>query len=158
MRVVFQKHKRGLCTWTAYPPKRRPVSAGGGGSTGRNPLPHDLAQLIVERELGLPFGFWGAVAAGATFRTLVGGGRRRTRPGVELIRAHVEEIDEAEHLFHRHVGEWLRGEDTPARGALDEALAKWQAIAEHESIELEFSCDRASPTKRRRRNGSRPRA
>ena len=103
VRVVFQKHKRGLCTWTAYPPKRRPVSAGGGGSTGRNPLPHDLAQLVVERELGLPFGFWGAVAAGATFRTLVAGGRKRTRPGVEVIRAHVDEIDEAEHLFHRHV-------------------------------------------------------
>jgi hypothetical protein len=133
------------------------VSAGGGGSTGHNPLPHDLAQLVVERELGLPFGFWGAVAAGATFRTLVAGGRKRTRPGVAVIRAHVEEIDEAEHLFHRHVDNWLRGQSTPAKDALDEALARWQAIDEHQSIELEFPCDQVTGKKRRRRNGSRPR-
>lgn len=138
MRVIFEKRKRGLCVWTAFPPKRRAVSAGGGGSTGVNPLPHDLAQLVVERELGLEFGFWGCVAAGATFRTLVKGGRRRTRPGVEIIRTHVNEIDEAEHLFHRHVGFWLRGEETPARAALDEALRAWQAIDEHESIEVDF--------------------
>jgi hypothetical protein len=151
MRVVFEKQKRGLCVWTAHPPKRRPVSAGGGGSTGRNPLPHDLGQLVVERELGLAHGFWGCVAAGATFRTLVRGGRKRTRPGVELIRTHVEEIDEAEHLFHTHVGRWLRGEDTPTAAALDEALLAWQAIGEHESIEVEFPVVPAARTQGRRR-------
>jgi hypothetical protein len=106
MRVVFAKAKRGLCVWTAYPPKRRPVTAGGGGSTGTCPLPHDLAQLVVERELGLEHGFWGCVAAGATFRTLVRGGRKRTRPGVEIILARVDEIDAAEHLtsFVRAIG------------------------------------------------------
>jgi hypothetical protein len=143
MRVVFHKHKRGLCSWTAYPPKRRPVSAGGGGSTGHNPLPHDLGQLVVERELGLEFGFWGCVAAGASFRTLVRGGRRRTQPGVEVIRTHVSEIDAAEHDFHDHVGRWLRGEATPARAALDEALRAWQSIDEHESIEVDFPLVRA---------------
>lgn len=158
MLVVFTKHKRGLCSWTAHPPKRRPVSAGGGGSTGTCPLPHDLAQLVVERELGLDHGFWGCVAAGATFRTLVRGGRKRTRPGVEIIRAHVEEIDAAEHLFHGHVGRWLRGEDTPARAALDEALAAWQSIDEHGSIEMTFpirSRQAASRGRPRRRSASR---
>ena len=138
MRVVFQKHKRGLCRWTAYPPKRRPVSAGGGGSTGKCPLPHDLAQLIVERELGLEFGFWGCVAHGATFRTLVGGGRKRTEPGVAFIRAHAAEIDEAEHLFHRHVGWWLTGSPTPARAALNQTLEQWASIGEHQTIEIDF--------------------
>ena len=153
MRVAFAKQKRGLCMWTAYPPKRRPVSAFGGGSTGTSPLPHDLAQLVVERELGVEHGFWGCVAAGASFRTLVRGGRKRTRPGVEIIRAHVTEIDAAEHLFHRHVGHWIRGEETPARGALDEALAAWRSIGEHESIDVEFPIG----TAQRARGAQRPR-
>lgn len=151
MRVVFQKHKRQLCTWTAYPPKRRPVSAHGGGGTGHCPLPHDLAQLVIERELGHRFGFWGCVADGATFRTLVRGGRRRTRPGVELIREHVDEIDEAEHVFHRVVGQWMRGEPTPADDALDDALVRWRALAEHESFEIDF------PVSPRPRQTGRPR-
>lgn len=148
MRVVFTKHKRGLCTWTAHPPKRRPVSALGGGSTGKCPLPHDLAQLVVERELGLQYGFWGCVAAGATFRTLVAGGRKHTRPGVEIIRSHVSEIDEAEHLFHRHVGHWIYGEETPARAALDDALTAWRSIDEHGSIDVAFPLALARATRR----------
>jgi hypothetical protein len=156
MRVVFMKGKRELCTWTAYPPKRRPVTAVGGSGNGRCPIPHDLAQLVVERELGYRFGFWGCVAEGATFRTLVGGGRKRTRPGVEIIRAHVTEIDDAEHVFHRHVGQWLQGEETPARPALDEVLARWCALAEHESLEVEFPLTpRPRNTRRSRRRSDR---
>ncbi len=36
-------------------------------------MPHDLAHFVVERELGLKRGFWGCVAAGATF------------PGIEVV-------------------------------------------------------------------------
>jgi hypothetical protein len=36
-----------------------------------DPLPHDLAHYVVERELGLPDGFWGSVAAGAIFAGMV---------------------------------------------------------------------------------------
>ena len=140
MRVVFQKGKRGLCTWTAYPPKRRPVSAVSGG-VGRGLIPHDLAQLVIERELGHTFGFWGSLAAGASFRSLVRGGRKRTRPGVAVLREHLREIDEAEHAFHRHLGHWLRGEDTPARAGLDDALHAWRSIAENEHFEVEFPID-----------------
>ena len=40
-----------------------------GGVAGAQ-LPHDLAHLIVERETGLDAGFWGAVSAGAVFRSM----------------------------------------------------------------------------------------
>ena len=40
-------------------------------------LPHDLAHFVVESELGLQFGFWGCIAAGAEFDSArVVGGRR----------------------------------------------------------------------------------
>ena len=83
-------------------------------------------------------GFWGCVADGASFRTLVGGGRKRTRPGVEIIRAHIAEIDAAEHDFHRHIRLYLHGEDSTTRAALDAVLAQWRSLSEHESFELEF--------------------
>ena len=138
MRVEFQKRKRELCRWTAYPPKRRPVSAHGGSGHERIKLPHDLAQLIVERELGYRHGFWGSLADGATFRSLVPGGRRRTAQGRAIIAAHVAEIDEAEAAFHAHVRRWLLGEPTPAAAHLDEALRGWRALEEHQSLEVEF--------------------
>lgn len=137
MRVVFQKRKRNLCVWTAYPPKRRPVSAiGGGGLHGR--IPHDMAQLIVERGLGYRNGFWGCVADGASFRSLVKGGRKRTAPGVAVLAAHVEEIDAAEADFHLHVDLWRRGEETPVGSELADAEWAWRALAEHDSLELDF--------------------
>jgi hypothetical protein len=36
-------------------------------------LPHDLVHFTVERELGMPDGIWGAVAAGAVFQAEVVG-------------------------------------------------------------------------------------
>jgi hypothetical protein len=63
-------------------------------------LPHDLAHYEVERALGLRHGFWGCVAAGATFQsmTLVQGRRQpawaeRSR---ELLRRHRGELTEAD--------------------------------------------------------------
>jgi hypothetical protein len=138
MLVEFRKEKRELCVWTAYPPKRRPVSAVGGSGHERIKVPHDLAQLIVERDLGHQHGFWGCLAEGATFRSLVAGGRRRTQPGRAIIAAHVEEIDAAELAFHEHVARWLRGEPTPAGADLDDALAAWRALEEHEHLTVDF--------------------
>jgi ribosomal-protein-serine acetyltransferase len=40
------------------------------GGTGGPRLPHDLRQLIVERELGLTDGIWAAIAAGAVFGSM----------------------------------------------------------------------------------------
>ena len=138
MRVVFEKRKRELCWWTAYPPKRRPVSAIGGTGHARIRIPHDLAQFVVERELGYRHGFWGCVADGASFRSLVQGGRKRTQPGKAIIANHVAEIDAAEHAFHHHIGLWLRREDTPALRALDEAFEAWTLLSEHGSFDLDF--------------------
>lgn len=115
-------------------------------------MPHDLAQFIVERQLGYRHGFWGCVADGASFRTLVPGGRKRTRPGIAVLAAHVAEVEAAEHDFHRHVGLWLDHEPTPAQDSLDHALELWQGLAEHESFDLDFP-----PTARTRVAGSRSR-
>jgi hypothetical protein len=50
----------------------------------RRDLPQDLAQFVVEATLGLPHGFWGFLAKGATLKSIPG--RRRTQPGQQLIR------------------------------------------------------------------------
>src|SRR5690606_41112188 len=75
MRVTFHKRGRG-CGWTALRPPRTvvpgPTMAAGGD------LPHDLYTFVIEYALGIEHGFWGAVAAGATFRSL---GRKRTPQG-----------------------------------------------------------------------------
>ena len=38
-------------------------------------LPHDLAQLVAEADLGPEHGFWNLMANGARFRSLAGAGR-----------------------------------------------------------------------------------
>jgi hypothetical protein len=53
-------------------------------------LPHDLAQFVVEGILGLQHGFWGLLANGATFKSVPG--RRRTKPGQQVIRGYREAL------------------------------------------------------------------
>lgn len=137
MRVVFRKGKRGLCSWTAYPSKRRPASAVG-GTAGRG-LPHDLLQFIVEREHGCRHGFWGCLADGATFRSLAKTDRRPTRPGRAVIATHVEELDAVELLAGRELDSWLAGDDTPVTRALAAMREQWLAMDDGEEIELEFT-------------------
>ncbi len=70
----------------------------GGGAQ----LPHDLAHLIVERELGLGQGVWGVLAAGGLFRhaTVVAGRQapHAARRGRELVEAAGDAIMQAELL------------------------------------------------------------
>ncbi len=40
-----------------------------GGPAGR-PLPHDIRHLVVERELHIPDGIWGGIAAGLVFDSM----------------------------------------------------------------------------------------
>ena len=138
MHVVFRKEKRDLCVWTAYPRKRRPITSIGGG--GFRCLPHDLAQFVVERELGHRHGFWGCLADGATFRTVVRTNRRirRTPQGKAVIAAHVAELDAAEHDAHEHVLAWRRGEPTPVAAALGQAHRAWLALPEQGELTLEL--------------------
>src|SRR5688500_15667644 len=98
-------------------------------------VPHDLATFVIEAELGISHGFWGCVAAGATFKSL---GRRRTEPGRAVIRRHAAELDEAEALVNEVYFAWRRGEATPAGPALDAALAAWSRLPEGGSLTFDW--------------------
>jgi hypothetical protein len=136
VRVVFRKVKRGWCVWEAFVPKRRAVTAMG-GTAGRG-LPHDLAQFLVEREHGHRHGFWGRVADGATFRSFVSMGRRRTPQGKAVIQRHAGELDAAEADANGHVHAWLQGLPTPLAPTFDEMRARWLALPEGGELELDF--------------------
>lgn len=101
-------------------------------------VPHDLATFVVEAALGIEHGFWGCLAEGATFRSLR---RRRTEPGVEVIRRHEATLDDAERRVNdAHFG-WRRGEPTESpevAEALDRALAAWRALPEGGELVLDW--------------------
>ena len=135
MQVGFYKADRGrLCGWTAAPPKRKRFQ-GTTMASGRY-LPHDLAQFVVEKALGLDCGFWGLLAKGATFKSVPG--RRPTRPGREIIRAHGGLLDRAEDLVNVHVNAWRAGAATPVGAALEAMLARWRALPLGEALHLEW--------------------
>ena len=63
-------------------------------------LPHDLVHYVVEDELGLEFGFWGLVSAGAKLQSVQAYGARDPRriplPDDPLVTAHLDELLAAE--------------------------------------------------------------
>ena len=65
-------------------------------------LPHDLVHYAVERALGMRYGFWGLIAAGARFDSVAAFGARRPRrlAAVDdpLVAAHAAELGEAERV------------------------------------------------------------
>jgi hypothetical protein len=69
---------------------------------GKREVPHDIAHLIVEDELGLDRGVWGVLAAGGLFRgASVRAGRQKphaARRGREVVAASVEQLNQAEML------------------------------------------------------------
>jgi len=116
VQVTFSKVDDGRgCRWDAVRGKRTRVP-GPTMAAGRT-LPHDLSTFVVEAELGLPAGFWGCVAAGATFRSLP---RRRTEQGTLVIREHTADLDRAEAVVGAEVGAWQRGEQPRTAPALDD--------------------------------------
>ncbi|WP_148261158.1 hypothetical protein [Conexibacter woesei] len=131
---------------------------------GRAPeVPHDLAHLIVEQELGLRRGVWGVLAAGGMFgHARVVAGRRAphaTRKGRAVIDEAGDEIMQAEILtrlvcdvaagelapdlpaLRRQAGErwWADGVTRPAldrsRERLRAAGAAWSALGPEEPLE-----------------------
>src|SRR5436309_3270702 len=91
-------------------------------------LPHDLAHYVVERELGLKRGFWGCVAAGATFGSVkVLSGRRPPHAGERsqaVIREAGQQGTEAEVLVGVMLSimhEGLESHWPAARAALNRA-------------------------------------
>jgi hypothetical protein len=152
MQVAFYKVDNGrLCAWVAAPPKRRRFQ-GTTMASGRD-LPHDLAQFVVEATLGLHHGFWGLLANGATFKSVPG--RRRTQPGLQLIRAHSQALNSIEHLVNAHVAAWRMGASTPAGPALDAMLARWQVLPVGEELRLDWATHRLAPHHQGRRVGIR---
>src|SRR2546423_14717796 len=116
MRVEFYKGAEGrLCGWIATPPHRRAFQ-GSTMAAGRN-CPHDLTQFVIERALDIRDGFWGLLAHGATFDSVPG--RRVTRPGRALVRAHWAALNAVEGVVNAHYLAWQRGDATPVGPTLD---------------------------------------
>lgn len=143
MRVTFHKRGRG-CGWTALRPPRTvvpgPTMAAGGD------LPHDLYTFVIEDALGIEHGFWGAVAAGATFRSL---GRKRTPQGKAVIARHAEELDAAEARVNEVYFAWRAGTPTEVDEQLDAMLARWRALPDGGDLTLEWPIDRHPARPRR---------
>jgi hypothetical protein len=53
------------------------------GSAPGTKLPHDLRHLVVERELGIADGLWGAIAAGVVYTSMEHARGRRPPPAAE---------------------------------------------------------------------------
>lgn len=98
-------------------------------------LPHDLYTLVIEKALGIEFGFWGCVAAGATFKTL---GRKRTPQGRAVIEAHGADLDDAERRVNEIYFAWKEGTSTVLDAALDDMLRRWRALDEGEVLVVEW--------------------
>ena len=136
MRVTF--HKRGrVCGWTAVRPPRSvvpgPTMAAGGD------LPHDLYTFVIEDALDIERGFWGCVAAGATFETL---GRKRTPQGKAVIARHLDDLDAAESRVNAIYFAWRAGTTTELDDVLDRMLERWRALPDGGDLPLDWSIDR----------------
>lgn len=135
MRVEFYKGAEGrLCGWIATPPHRRPVQ-GSTMAAGRD-LPHDLTQFTIERALEIHDGFWGLLAHGAWFASVPG--RRPTREGRALVRAHHDALVRTERVVNGHYLAWRRGIGSPLNPALDAMYARWRAVADDQKLVLEW--------------------
>jgi hypothetical protein len=152
MRVEFYRSDDGrTCGWVATPPGRRPFE-GTTMAAGRD-LPHDLAQFVVERALGVHEGFWGLLANGATFKSVPG--RRLTQPGRALVREHTTALEAIEGVANAHVDAWRRGAPTPVGAALDVMYARWLALPAGERLCVEWEVRRLAPSCRRARRAGR---
>ena len=136
MRVEFYRGGEGrLCGWIAAPPHRRPFQ-GSTMAAGRD-LPHDLTQFTIERALEIRDGFWGILAHGGWFASVPG--RRPTRQGRVIVRAHHAALVAVEGIVNGHYLAWKRGEATPLKSVLDAMYARWLALADGEQLTLKWS-------------------
>ena len=144
MTVTFVRRGR-TCGWTALRPPRTvvpgPTMAAGGD------LPHDLSTFVIEDALAIEHGFWGCVAAGATFKTL---GRKRTPQGRAVITRHLVELDEAEARVNEIFFAWRAGTPTPVDAELDTMLATWRALADGDALVLAWPLQRVGSRRHRR--------
>ena len=146
--VTFRKVNDGrACRWDALrPPRTRvpgPTMAAGGD------VPHDLATFVIEDALGIEHGFWGCVAAGATFRTI---GRKQTPQGRAVIRRHVGDLDEAERRVNQIYFAWRNGDSTPVDAALNNVVDEWRRLPDGGELRRSWTW-RRTPRRRQRNPG-----
>ena len=111
-------------------------------------LPHDLVHYVVEDELGLEFGFWGLVSAGAKLGSVQAYGardpRRITHQDDPLVAAHVDDLLAAEGFvaaFSGLPGSASEPELAPdlverIRSRIAALNQRWQATAAGERLRL----------------------
>ena len=98
-------------------------------------MPHDLIQLVVEGAVRLDHGFWGSVAEGATFKST---GRKRTKPGREVIARNRDDLVRAEVIVGEHYRRWKNGRPTPAAAHFDEISPRWEALEDGGELVIEW--------------------
>lgn len=146
MTITF--HKRGrTCGWTALRPPRSVVP--GTTMAAGGDLPHDLCTFVVEDALGIEHGFWGCVAAGATFPSL---GRKRTPQGKAVIERHRDELGAAEVLVNEIQFAWRAGEPTELDRELDEMLGRWRAVPDGGDLVVEWTTTRPAAVRSARQS------
>jgi hypothetical protein len=135
VRVTFKKLiEDRVTTWEAVRGRRTRVP-GTTMALGRGGLPHDLVQMIVEAVFGIENGFWGSVAAGATFKST---GRKRNRPGRAVIAANRQGIAAAEHVVGEHYARWQAGAATPTTSAFDVISDLWLGLGDGDELTLDW--------------------
>jgi hypothetical protein len=136
VRVTFRKNESGQCDWEAVRARRTRVpGCCMGGRVREGYLPHDLAGFLIEGRLGLRHGFWGLIAEGATFNSMR---KRRTREGRAVIAEHRAELDAAEARVHAEEHLLEHGGDSPLRPEWDAMVARWAALPDGGTLELEW--------------------
>jgi hypothetical protein len=111
-------------------------------------LPHDLYTFVIEDALDIEYGFWGCVAAGATFKTL---GRKRTPQGKAVIDHHLDDLDTAEARVNEIYFAWREGTATELDDELEAMLQRWRGLSDGDDLVVEWPIERP----RRRRAQSR---
>ena len=135
MRVTFRKMiEERVSTWDAVRGRRVHVP-GTTMALGRGGPPHDLVQMIVEASVGIDRGFWGSVAAGATFKST---GRKRTKPGRAVIATNRGMIAEAEGIVAEHFYRWEHRLPTPAAAHFDELSECWESLGDGGRLTVEW--------------------
>ena len=109
--------------------------------------PHDLCHYALERHFGVRFGFWGLLAAGASFEAVQRFGARDPRSvDVEpdpVIAAHVDELLAAEALVNDFTGhggapsdEMSADDVAAARAAVSDIAREWAAVEPGGKLQL----------------------
>jgi hypothetical protein len=113
-------------------------------------LPHDLVHYVVEDELGLEFGFWGLLAAGAKLQSVQAYGARDPRrlppQNDPLVGAHIDDLLAAEGLvarFSAFPGTGPEPELDPVqieriRARITELNQQWQATGPGGRLRLQW--------------------